>query len=357
MKHLLEWVLLFEVVGCGGGREAAVVLAPAPVASRGTVVGAPNNGFSRDSPWNRVLPAAVPLAANSQAIVLNLEADKLGGIAWPLMTETYSAPIYVVDQHTPVRRWRYDNCSRAAGTHPPFMAALEAVPTPEGMLVSNGSDAEVAIYQPGTDTYWDFWRASVDASGEWSACWGGKIDNYSKSPGVFEAPLGATATGLALGAFLIRIDELRRGEIDHAINIATLRTRASCHSYPANRNDGNTPDENIACEGQRFRLDPSFDVAALANPAVRTIARAMQRYGLILTDKSSALITQAEDPRPHMAHGAENPYDELLGGLPWYLALNDIPVHRLQALAIDYGKSDAAGPAQEGQRAATPGSP
>jgi hypothetical protein len=139
---------------------------------------------------------------------------------------------------------------------------------------------------------------------------------------------------------LIRIDELKRGHIDHAVNIATVRTRKSCHSWPANRNDGNTDGADIACEGQRFRLDPSFDVASLKSPAARTVARAMQQYGLILTDKSDALITQAEDPRPSMAeNGGANPYDELLGGVPWYIALNDIPVDRLAALPLDYGKT------------------
>jgi hypothetical protein len=301
----------------------------------------PINGFSAASPWNQPLPAQIPLAPNSRAIVANLLGDRNNGFAvWPLMTETFSAPIYVADPNTPLTKWEYDNCTQAPGLHPPFGEALAAVPTLPDMLVSNGSDGEIAIYQPSTDTYWDFWRAQVNGQGQWSACWGGKIDRYSESAGVFDAPLGATATGIALGAFLIRIEELKRGHIDHAVNIATTRTRKDCQSWPANRNDGNTDGADIACEGQRFRLDPSFDASTLKSPAARTIARAMQQYGLILTDKSDALITQAEDPRPHMAkNGGQNPYDDLLGGVPWYIALNDIPVDRLEALPIDYGKT------------------
>jgi hypothetical protein len=332
--------------GCAGsappavpGASAATEPALAAVAA-GEPAAPPITGFSRTSPLNRPLPADVPLAPNSPAIVANLAADKNGGFAvWPLMTETFSAPIYVAPPGTPKRRWSYDNCSQASGLHPPFGEALAAVPTLPGMVVSNGTDNEIAIYEPSTDTYWDFWRAKVDDRGQWSACWGGKIERYSQNPGVFEPPLGATATGVALGAFLIRIEELQRGHIEHAVNIATVRTRAGCQSYPANRNDGNTEGEDIACEGQRFRLDPSFDASALKSPAARTIARAMQRYGLILTDKSDALITQAEDPRPYLAKNAgKNPYDELLGGVPWYLVLNDVPVERLQALPLDYGK-------------------
>jgi hypothetical protein len=345
---LAPWLGLAVLAGCGGrGTPPATTSRgssppnaesePAPALPGGP----PSNGFALSSPWNQALPRDVPLAPNSRAIVANLAADKNGGYAvWPLMTDTFSSPIYIATPGTPKRTWSYDNCTQASGLHPPFGEALAAVPTLPEMVVSNGTDGEVAIYDPATDTYWDFWRARADDKGQWSACWGGRITNYSQNPGVFEPPLGATATGLALGAFLIRIDELARGRIDHAINIATVRTRKNCQSWPANRNDGNTDGEDIACEGQRFRLDPSFDANTLKSPAARTIAKAMQRYGLILTDKSDALITQAEDPRPHMArNGGKNPYDDLLGGVPWYLALNDVPVDRLQALPIDYGKA------------------
>jgi hypothetical protein len=338
------------LMACAGGSAPEAVAPTTPSSTepaRAALVPSPNpsslpsNGFSPASPWNQPLPAEIPLAPNSSAIVANLVQDRNGGFAvWPLMTDTFSAPIYVADADTPTQKWEYDNCTQASGLHPPFGAALASVPTLPEMVVSNGSDGEVAIYHPATDTYWDFWRAQVDAKGQWSACWGGKIEHYSANAGVFEPPLGATATGLALGAFLIRIDELKRGHIDHAVNIATVRTRKSCHSWPANRDDGNTDGADIACEGQRFRLDPSFDPSGLKSPAARTIARAMQQYGLILTDKSDALITQAEDPRPAMAkNGGTNPYDELLGDVPWYIALNDIPVDRLQALPIDYGKA------------------
>jgi hypothetical protein len=78
--------------------------------------------------------------------------------------------------------------------------------------------------------------------------------------------LGATATGLPLGAFVIRISELQKGYIDHAINLIPVRTRANCHSWPASRDDGNTAGGDIPCEGQRFRLDPSFDASHLYSP-------------------------------------------------------------------------------------------
>jgi hypothetical protein len=308
----------------------------------------PTNGFSPAGPWNTKLPRHVPLAPNSAAIVANIKSDKDNNFqVWSMNTHTWSSPIYPVDAHTPGLRWTFSDCLNLPELAPVIADTLSSVPTPPGMLTSQGTDNTVAIYQPSTDTYWDFWRAAQDASGNWSACWGGKIEHYSRNPGIFTNPLGAAATGLPFGAFLIRIEELQRGRIDHAVNIQTVRVRKDCISWPANRNDGNTEGVDIPCEGQRFRLDPTFDVSTLRSPAARTIGRAMQEYGLILSDVSGSLATQAEDPRPYMAtHGGINPYQLLTDpndeapdddGYTWY-TLADLPVERLQALPLNYGQ-------------------
>ena len=335
-----------------GAAVLAIALAApgsAAAARADAVNPAPDNGFSATGVWNTPLPANVPLAPNSQAIVANLMQDKqTGGGLWGINTDTYSAPVYSVGPDTPTQQWTYSDCQNLPQLAPVIADSLSAVPTPPGMLVSQGTDESVAIYQPSTDTYWDFWRAQQDASGHWSACWGGKIEHYSANPGIFDNPLGASASGLPLGAYLIRADELRRGHIDHAINFETVRTQANCFSWPATRDDGNTPGADIACEGQRFRLDPTFNVNTLIDPAARTIARAMQQYGLVLTDKAGALVTQAEDPRPlEPANGGVDPYNKLFDptgtgiipeSLTHYLVLLGVPLSRLQALPLNYGE-------------------
>jgi hypothetical protein len=339
-------------------RSARVLVAAAIVVVTGFSVSAPaaasaphrpvpTNGFAPNGPWNTKLPLDVPLAPNSAAIVANIATDQAENFgSWAINTDSYSAPIYYVGPDTPLQRWSFSDCLNLPDLAPVIADSLAAVPTPADLIVSQGTDESVAIYQPATDTYWDFWRAEQDAAGHWSACWGGKIEHYHRNPGIFPNPLGATATGLPFGAFTIRIDDLRRGYIDHAINIATVRTRANCFSWPASRDDGNTEGADIPCEGQRFRLDPTFDVNTLLSPAARTIARAMQEYGLIMTDKAGALVTQAEDPRPYMAsHGGVDPYPALMDpdnlvpdGFEKYVILSQIPVTRLQALPLDYGK-------------------
>lgn len=166
--------------------------------------GLPDNGFSQSGPWNTRLPANVPLASNSAAIVANIAQDEQDtNGAWGLNTDTYSTPVFYVGRNTPVQDWTYSDCQNMPQLAPVIAGSLRNVPTPADLIASQGTDAVTTIYQPSTDTYWDFWRAQEDASGHWSACWGGKIEHYSQNPGIFSNPLGASASGLPLGAGLI----------------------------------------------------------------------------------------------------------------------------------------------------------
>jgi hypothetical protein len=306
----------------------------------------PDNGFSPTGPWNTRLPAKVTLAPNSAAIVASIAQDEhdTNG-AWGLNTDTYSTPLFYVGRDTPTQNWTYSDCQNEPQLAHVIAGSLRHVPTPTDLIVSQGTDAVTTIYQPSTGTYWDFWRAHKDQSGHWSACWGGKIKHYPRDPGIFPSPLGASASGLPLGAGVIRISELQRGHIDHAIILVLPRTRANCFSWPANRDDGNTPGSNIPCEGQRLRLNPAFDVNTLYGPATQIIARAMQQYGLIITDHGGAVVTYAEDERPYeAAHHGLNPYpaledpDNLLPPAERPYVLTQIPIDQLQALPLNYGE-------------------
>ncbi len=314
---------------------------PPKDASSGADGSAPSCGvpFASSGPWCTPLPSSAPLASNSAAVVANIEADEKNNYGtFAINTDTYSSPIYTVPASTPATNWSFDDCQNKGSLPSNFAPVLMGVPTAPGMVQSMGTDGEITIYDPTTDEEWEFWVAS-QTGGQWSACWGGTIQHVSTNPGIFPSGLGATASGLPLLGFLIRIDELQAGVIRHTLNIETVRTQAGVFSWPANRTDGNTANADILMEGQRVRLDPTFDVTTLPNPAERTIAKAMQDYGMILTDTSGAVTMQAEDPRPYMAahNTTTNPYDAIFAGRQSYAVLQDIPLSRLQVLAKDYG--------------------
>ena len=164
-------------------------------------------------------------------------------------------------------------------------------------------------------------------------CWGGRITHASRSSGVFRRPYGVAASGLSYLASAIRVSELQAGEIQHTLAVNLVETTAGVQVPPANRNDGNSSAADAIPEGTRFRLDPTVDVTRLGlPPAAVTIAKALQTYGMVVTDTSAAVVLMAEDGQPYVESGAGDPYARLFGSTPAYALLSKIPWNRLQAI-------------------------
>ena len=124
--------------------------------------------------------------------------------------------------------------------------------------------------------------------------WGGRITDMRNSNGVFPYPYGLSASGLAYLGGAIKVSELKAGQIDHVISVSLVETLADVHVPPASRNDGRSSATDAIAEGTRFRLDPTIDVTTLGlAPAGVTIARALQRYGMVVTDTSGAAVPGA----------------------------------------------------------------
>jgi hypothetical protein len=197
------------------------------------------------------------------------------------------------------------------------------------------------IYQPSTDSLWEFWRAR-QMDGQWQACWGGMMTGVSRNPGIWERRYGVAATGLPFAPGQITVQELRQGEINHVIGIALVDAEGwAAFSWPANRSDGYNPGKapNRIPEGLRLRLDPDVDVDALNIPPIaKTIARAAQKYGFVVWDKAGSISVRFENPKVYTLAGEPDPYPEIFQGIPSYAVLKGIPWDRLQFLPMNYGK-------------------
>ena len=211
---------------------------------------------------------------------------------------------------------------------------MDAVP-------ANGTDGELTVWSPTSDQLWEFWKAHKESDG-WHACWGGRIDAWSRSPGYFEQGMGASASGLALAPGVIGIKEMQQGWINHALRIGLPQiANYTAWSYPAQRSDGKAPagEPNAIMEGQRFRLDPSLDVSSLGlTPIATAVARSAQKYGFIVTDGAGTLTISTESGQAAEQATGTNPWTELMDGTPAYRIMKDFPWSRLQALPVDYGK-------------------
>jgi hypothetical protein len=80
-------------------------------------------------------------------------------------------------------------------------------------------------------------------------------------------------------------------------------------------------------EGSRLRLPARLDIDRLSlSPLGRMIARAAQRYGIILRDRAGAVAFYGEDPTP----SGNDPYAPVSHGS----AFGEFPWRRLQVLAV-----------------------
>jgi hypothetical protein len=298
--------------------------------------------FAATSFWYKPIPENAPLHANSAAFVeefLDQKRTYYGNVT--INTKAYASPVYVVSSSIAPVQVSYWNCQNKTYIDPNLARQWAAVPIPLYAEPADGTDAEMTIYQPSTDKIWEFWQARK-VNGQWQACWGGGMENVSKSEGIWPLYYGTTATGLPFLGGQITAEELARGEIRHAIGIALVDLEnANVVSWPANRSDGYNPlnEPNRIPEGLRFRLDPRVNVNALnMSRAGKTIARAAQKYGFVVWDKAGALSIRAQSPKSYTAAGRPDPYPELFEGKPAYTVLNGFPWERLQFMPKDYGQ-------------------
>ncbi len=95
----------------------------------------------------------------------------------------------------------------------------------------------------------------------------------------------ASGSGLPIFPGLIRNDEIRRGWIDHAIGVTFERTR-NAWVHPATHCAGATHRLSAPPMGLRLRLRRDYRIKRFRG-AAEIIARALKRYGAIVTDNGS----------------------------------------------------------------------
>jgi hypothetical protein len=299
--------------------------------------------FSPKSFWNEQIPAGAALDPDSAPITAHLLKEVShgysGGMPPTINTTSYSPPIYTVAADQPTVRVALDR----DGYAPDLESAFAAVPLPDDARTAQGTDAELVVWQPATDTLWEFWRLRRSDDGVWKAAWGGRLEHVSSSAGVYLAPnehWGSTASSLSLAGGLITPGELKNGVIDHALAMAVPNARSGQYALPAQRTDGTSSCASAVPEGARFQLDPSLNIDALGLPApVATLAHAAQRYGIVVRDQAAAVVFYAQNP---VSIGSD-PYPALFGGASAPDLLRSFPWDRLQLLRMDLRDSPGHG--------------
>ena len=164
----------------------------------------------------------------------------------------------------------------------------------EGGAESQG-DRHVIVLDRDRCRLYEVYSAYPQADGSWRAGSGAVFDLGSNQL----RPKGwtsADAAGLPILPGLVRYEEVAAGEIRHALRFTVPQTERA-YLWPARHFASRLTDPKYPPMGAWFRLRADFDVSRLS-PPVQVIARALQRYGMILADNGSSwFISGAPDER------------------------------------------------------------
>jgi hypothetical protein len=108
--------------------------------------------------------------------------------------------------------------------------------------------------------------------------------------------VSADVGGLPIAALTFSADEIAAGEIRHALRFALPNNRIASRVFvhPATHAGGSSGPSQAVPYGARFRLKATTDLSAL-KPSAKIVAKALQTYGMILTDGGNIPLTAVND--------------------------------------------------------------
>ena len=225
----------------------------------------------------------------------------------------YSVPVWTVEEDQPtsvVTLVDSEGQPRPEGDSFGLQDTWREVPVPDvDQPQAEGDDGHLVIWQPSTDTLWEFWRFESRGTGgdrTYAAEYGARIDDQSDFDGRIPNRWGARATSLELLGGVLRMDEYLEGAFPHAVGVA-LPVVDEVVVPPASRTDGPvsaTPEakfDDALSEGMRFRLPAGYDCAGAFPESERfsvMLCEAVRDYGLIVNDRTGGSVSLfAEDDR------------------------------------------------------------
>ncbi|MDB5799222.1 MAG: hypothetical protein JWL63_161 [Rhodocyclales bacterium] len=153
-------------------------------------------------------------------------------------------------------------------------------------------DRHVLVLEANSCRLWESYF-SYKVTGQWyaysTAAW--NLNSNAMRPDTWTS---GDAAGLPILPLLVRADEATANDIRHAFRV-TFRDSVLANTYvwPARHKAGGATTNGIPF-GSRLRLSNSFVIPSSWTTQAQAVARAMQRYGLIVSDIGSDLYVQGE---------------------------------------------------------------
>jgi hypothetical protein len=276
--------------------------------------------YDRFSPWNQPIGARPRVNPRSGRYIRAIADNRTPLTSDP---DQYTPAVYAIDDGTPLRKVRLagyfstysggDDSRKGHGYAP----TIPRIPIPDGAMAPPGADGQIVLWNPTTGVEYSFWQFNRDSSGNYEATNGYRYRTTAGYDGRFADGKSGRGAGLPYLAGLVRRCEIDRGRIDHALAFAyDSPSRAFVH--PASKSDGRGSSKDVP-EGSRLQLDPNLDQQDFKRwrlpAAARTIARALQRYGMYVVDNSGSSKIFLES---RQTAGWDDSIDtDLVSRIPW----------------------------------------
>lgn len=254
--------------------------------------------FPAEAIWYQDISDA-PLDGQSAEVISWL--DDAGGWGTGELRIDFSIEVLTADGDAPFRSFE--------PTEDHFLPDCDAddVPVPSGGALEgeqgyeceNDGDCHLIVVHEPTNTLYEMWRANMvdgDFFGGCLAVW--DLGRTYDGSGRGENCTSADAAGYPIAPLLFSADEVAAGSIDHAIRfiLPNDRIRNGVYVHPATHSTGATSGPDTAPPyGAHLRLRADYPVESLPTAGARTVARALQQYGMFLSDGGNIALTAQSD--------------------------------------------------------------
>ncbi len=239
-----------------------------------------------------------PPAGNSPAILADLAAA--GG--WGngnIFQIDFSIDVLTADETTPMMTFEptddfYDPDCDAVPMPLPADGNVEGE---DGYECAGDGDCHLIVFAPAMDRLFEMWRANVSGGTFYGGCLA--VWDTSRVYGAHGRGLQCTsadAAGFPIAPLLFTADEVAAGEIAHAIRFILPNNRVKRGFVPpATHGTSTTGDGDAPYYGVHLRLRRDFPLETLPSEGARTVARALQRYGMYHADGGNIALTAQSD--------------------------------------------------------------
>ena len=270
--------------------------------------GARDEGSSRaKAPSDRLFSAPQPWTKDVSSLAKSESSDEIigwlddhGGWGTSPMRIEFGIKLLEADDSTP-----FQSFTPTEEFYSPDCENLP-FPVPEGGTLEDESgyecttdgDCHLLVHHKPTNKLYEMWRANITSRGFFGGCAVVWDLNKSYNRGRGRGCTSADAGGFPVSAMVFTADEVAKGSIDHAIRfiLPNNRIRKGVYVWPATHaSDALKGGPSAPPYGVRFRLRRDYPLEDLPSEGARVIARAMQRYGMILSDGGRVPLTAMND--------------------------------------------------------------